>query len=121
MEKSSKMNTLSIMSFYCGLLVLLSLGLYWFLALTPAPTAAEFPSGIIDRVHQVIMDVSVRIRNFSAFVAVITGIIALREIKKSDKVEKGKTFAWIGLIIGVVWILMGVLVSSIFLLARRMV
>ena len=121
MEKSGKMNTLSIMSFCCGLLVLISLGLYWFLALVPAPAASGLPSGVIDRVHNIIMDVSVRIRNFSAFVAVITGIIALREIKKSDRTEKGKIFAWIGLIIGVVWIIMGLLVSSLFLLVRRMI
>lgn len=120
MKQSVKTNTLALVSFSCGLIVILSLGLYWFLYLVPVRLPPRIPMVVIDRLHREIMDFSVTIRNYSALVAVITAILAFKEIKKKDGAEKGKFLAWIGLILGIVWIIIGILISSVFVLARYM-
>ncbi len=120
MKQTVKTNTFALISFCCGLLVLVSLVLYWFLYLVPVRLPPRIPMVVIDRLHQEIMDFSVTIRNYSALVAVITAILAFGEIKKKDGAEKGRFFAWIGLILGIVWIIIGVFISGVFMLARYM-
>jgi len=64
------------------------------------------------------MDLSVSLRNFCALTALVTGILGLREIKQKEVTEKGKTLAWVGIVLGAGWILFGLLIGIIFLLAE---
>jgi hypothetical protein len=45
------------------------------------------------------------------------GILALLEIKKKGGMEKGKLFAWVGIILGAAWILFRVGIALFFILA----
>lgn len=114
MKNSIKINRLSIVSFVSGLMALLSLGLYWVLFSVAFPSSPE-PA---NRALITIMDLSVSFRNLCALTALVTGIFGLREIKKKDGMQSGKTLAWVGIILGGGWILFGVLTSITFLLAK---
>ena len=114
MKSLIKTNRLSIIGFVSGLLALLSLGLYWVLFSQAFPSSLE-PA---NRVIITIMDLSVSFRNLCALTALITGIFRLREIKKKGGIERGKTLAWVGIILGAAWILFGLLTSITFLLAK---
>jgi hypothetical protein len=52
------------------------------------------------------------------FVALVTGILALTQIKKKGGTEKGKILAWTGIVLSTGWILFGWIVGIIFLLAE---
>lgn len=71
-----------------------------------------------NRLILTIMDASVTLRNLCALIALVTGILALREKKNNDGNKKDKIFAWIGIALGAGWILFGMLVGIIFLLAK---
>ena len=98
-------------SFIFGLIALFSLGLYWALQSLVSPTLSV---DFANRVILPIMDLSTMIRNMCAVVALVTGIIALVQIKKEVSSEKGKLFAWIGIALGAGWMLFGLLVGVIF-------
>lgn len=114
MESSTKTNRLAIVSFVSGLIALLTLGLYWALFTMAFPSSPE-PS---NRALITIMDLSVPVRNVCALAALITGILALREIKKKDGTEKGKILSWVGIVLGGGWIIFGLLAGIMFLLAE---
>lgn len=114
MDINKKTNRLAIISFVSGLLGFISLGLYWFLYTKVASSSEE----IMNRFLVPIMDGSVSVRNVCAPSALITGIIALIEIKKKRGAEKGKLFAWVGIALGAGWIIFGLLVGLTFLLAE---
>jgi len=88
MESSVKTNRLAIVSFASGLIALLSIGLIFILY-----NSQETAGGIISITDGIIMP----LRNLSVAVAIVTGLLALRQIKKKDGIEKGKTLAWVGI------------------------
>ena len=114
MENSVKTNRLAIVSFVSGLIALFSLGLYWVLFTIAFPSSPE----PMNRAIITIMDLSVSVRNLCAPAAIITGILGLREIKKKDGAEKGKILSWVGIVLGVGWVIFGFLVGITFLLAE---
>lgn len=118
MESSVKNNRLAIVSFVSGLITVLSLGLYWALFAIAYPSSGVSASGLADNVIRTILDLSVSVRNLCAPVALITGILALREIKKKVGTEKGKILAWVGIALGTGWMIFGLLVGITFLLAE---
>jgi hypothetical protein len=60
------------------------------------------------------LDLSASVQFLCAPVAVVTGILALREIKKKGGTEKGKILAWIGILLGAGYLLFGLLIFIIF-------
>ena len=114
MDIRKKTNRLAIISFVSGLIGFLSLGLYWLLY-SMVTSSSE---GLVNRVLIPIMDGTVSVRNVCAPGALITGIIALIEIKKKSGTEKGKLLAWAGIALGAGWIIFGLLVGLTFLLAE---
>jgi hypothetical protein len=118
MESSLETNRLTIVSFISGLIVLLSLGLYYGLFSIAYPTSSGQSPLLPERTIITIMDGSVSVRNFCALTALVTGILGLREIKVKDGNEKGKILAWIGIVIGSGWLLLGLLVGISFFLAE---
>ncbi len=107
MKSFVKMNRLAMISFVSGLIVIiiLSFGLYWLWF----PASAAHANTI-----RIILDRSVSVQYLCAAVALLTGILALRGIKKKDGAEKGKALAWSGMILGASYLLFGLLVSIIF-------
>ena len=118
MESSFETNRLTIVSFISGQIVLLSLGLYYGLVAIAYPTSPGQSPLLPERTIITIMDISVSVRNLCALIALVTGILALREKKNNDGNKKDKIFAWIGIALGAGWILFGMLVGIIFLLAK---
>ena len=118
LEPANRTNRLAVTSFVSGLIVLISLGLYRIFFLLAYPTSNGIPGETVNRFFLSLMDLTVPLRNLSAAAAILSGIAALREIKKKSTLQKGKLLAWSGIICGVSWILIGVLVGAAFLLAR---
>ncbi len=109
MENSVKTNRLAIVSVACGLIALVAIIFVFVLY-----GSQESSSGIISLADGIIMP----LRNLCVAIALLTGILALREIKKRDGTEKGKFFAWVGIVIGAGWLLFGLLVGIIFILSE---
>ncbi|MFH1446442.1 MAG: DUF4190 domain-containing protein [Chloroflexota bacterium] len=118
MENSIKTNRLAIVSFVSGLIALLSLGFYWVLFLIAFPSSPGYAPESANRAIITIMDLSISVRNLCALVALLIGILALRDIKKKDGTEKGKILAWVGIILGAGEVLFRLLVGIIFILAK---
>ena len=118
MENKLKVNSLAIISFISGTIVFFSLGLYYALSQTLLRNIDLFSLEILNRVPLVLMELSVPFRNIFAPLAVVTGVFGLREIKKNPQTQKGKSLAWIGMLFGGGWIVLGVLVSVVFLVAK---
>ena len=114
MEDSVETNRLSIVSLITGLVIPLSLGLYWVLF----PVAFPSSTGSANPFILTIMDFSVSVRHFCAPVALFSGFLALRQIKKNAGIEKGRISAWLGIILGAGWIIFGMLVGMIFMLGE---
>lgn len=119
MENPIKTNRLAIVSFVSGLMALLLTFGVFFVRLSfytslegtlpeptdPALARFEFWSTWVGRLG-----------SLATFGAIITGILALREIRRKGGMDKGKLFAWIGIILGGGWILFRVLVAIYFIL-----
>ena len=118
MENKLKVNSLAIVSFISGIIVLFSLGLYYALSQIFLRNLDLFSLEILNRVPLVLMELSVPFRNIFAPLAVVTGVFGLREIKKNPQTQKGKSLAWIGMLFGGGWIILGILVSITYLLAK---
>jgi hypothetical protein len=116
MDIGKKTNRLAIISFVSGLIGFISLRLYWFLYMKIASSSEE----LVNRSLIPIMDGSVSIRNICAPGALVTGILALIEIKKKGGAEKGKSLAWVGIALGAGWILFGLLVGVMFLIGEEL-
>jgi hypothetical protein len=114
-HNSAKNNRLALVSFICGLIALLSLGLYWLLQALAFPSSSEVMG---NRFILPIMDITVSVRNLCAITALVTGLIAINQIKKAGLKEKGRAFAWIGIVMGAGWILFGLLVGALFLFSE---
>ena len=109
MEPSNKTNRLSIISFACGLTALISIGIIF-----AVYNLTESTQGILFITDGILMP----IRNLSVVVALVTGILALRDIKKKGPSEKGKWLAWAGIILGAAWLLFGAFVGLVFLISK---
>jgi hypothetical protein len=110
-ESPAKTNRLAIVSFVSGLMVIALnvFGLYWL----------SFPASIEAwNTIRPILDLSVSVQYICAPVALFTGILALREIKKKDGTEKGKILSWMGIVLGAGYILFGALVFIMFSVAE---
>ncbi len=118
MEPATRTNRLSIISFVSGLIVLISLGLYQIFSLLAYPTSEGNSVEPINRIFLTLMDLTVPVRNLSAVAALLLGFLALREIKKKNGIEKGKLLAGLGILCGAGWILIGLLVGTLFLLGE---
>jgi len=101
MQTSKKLNRMAFFSFIFGLIALLSLGLSWVLQ---NMIFQSYSVVFANRVILPIMDVSTMVRNLCATMALVAGIIALNQINKAGLIEKGKFFAWIGIVFGSTWI-----------------
>lgn len=113
MKTTVKTNRLATVSLVSGLIALFALGPILFLLLfPPSPGNLPEPSSPINT----LLTFSRPIGNLFTLVSLVTGILALREIKKKGGTEKGKLFAWIGIIIGGGWILFRVLIAIYFIL-----
>ena len=120
MENKLKVNSLAIVSFFSGIIVLFTLGLYYALSQTLYMNLELFSSEILNRVPLILMELSVPFRNIFAALAVLTGVFGLRELKKNPETQRGKSLAWIGILLGGGWIILGLLVGSIFFLAKTL-
>jgi hypothetical protein len=107
MESSVKINRLAAISLVSGLIIiaLFSFGIFW----SSVPSSPGFSDTI-----RTLMDYSVPAQYLCALVALVTGIIALGAIKKKVGDEKGKIFAWVGILIGAGYILLGLVIFIIF-------
>ena len=114
MQSTVKTNRLAVVSMISGLVIPLSLGLYWVLFRLAYQTSPGYSPGA----DNPIMDLSVSLRQICAPVALLTGFLALRQIKKNAEIEKGKIPAWIGIILGAGWLLFGLLVGMVFLVGN---
>jgi hypothetical protein len=117
MKITVKTNRLAIASFVSGLLaLLLTFGLLLVrmsLFISPDGTllkptnptlkAIEFWSPWVSRLGSIV-----------TIGAILTGILALLEIMKKGGREKGKIFAWVGIILGAAWILFRVAIALFF-------
>ena len=114
MENSLKTNRLALISFISGLIALLSLGLYYALfAINNITPTGPFGPTLVS-----IMDLTVPVRNLLSTVAMVTGILAIIEIKKKEGTEKGKSLAWGGILLGAAWFLFRLVVGLFFLLSE---
>ena len=109
MQSSVKTNRLAIFSFASGLIAMISIITIFVIYRTQ-----ETSGSVISITDGVIMP----LRNLSVALALLTGILVLREIKKKEGTEKGKILAWFGIVLGAGWILFGLLVGITFLLAE---
>ncbi len=110
MTSSIKTNRLAIVSFVSGLISIIGIVFIFVFY-----TLQEAAGGIIISITDGII---MPLRNLCVAVALLTGILALREIKKKDRTEKGKILAWVGLVLGAGYILFGLLVGITFSLAE---
>lgn len=114
MEINVTTNRLAIISFVTGLIGILTVVLTMLpLLFPPSLENLPEPTGLI----AIIMGFSRSVRDLSTFVALVTGILSLREIKKKSGMEKGRLLAWTGIIVGGGWILFRVLIALFFILA----
>lgn len=113
METTIETNRLAIASFASGLIGLSALSPFLFLLLFPSsPGNLPEESSPIN----ILLTLSRSIGNLSTLVSLIAGILALREIKRKGGTEKGRLFAWVGIVIGGGWILFRALVALYFIL-----
>ena len=109
MECSNKTNHLAIVSFVSGMIALICIVLIFVFY-----NSAETAEGIINITDGIIMPV----RNLCVIVTLLTGILAVKDIKKTGGTKKGKIFSWFGIVVGAGWILFGLLVGITFLIAE---
>ena len=109
MEHSNETNRLAIACFISGMIALLCIVLIFVLY-----NSAETSNSIRRITDGIIMP----IRNLSVVVTLLTGILALNDIKKKGGTKKEKILSWSGIVIGAGWILFGSLVGITFLLAK---
>jgi hypothetical protein len=109
MKPANKINLLALISFISGLTALLTIGIIFAIYNFVDPT-----EGILFITDGILMPV----RNLAVFAALVTGILALINIKKSGGAERGKLYAWVGIVLGGGWLLFGLLVGLTFLLSN---
>jgi hypothetical protein len=97
MEITFKTNQLAIVSLVCGLIALVSFGATY--SAIFLPSTENLPEATT-RLLVTLLYFPRSIYLLSAELSLIIGILALNEIKIAGGIEKGKTFAWIGIILG---------------------
>ena len=97
MEITVKTNQLAIVSFICGLIALVSFGTVYSLLFFWSPE--NLPEAAMTLISALLYFPR-SIYLLSAELSLIIGILALNEIKIAGGMEKGRTFAWIGIILG---------------------
>ncbi|MFQ3631100.1 hypothetical protein [Roseiflexus sp.] len=108
MPHAVRITRLAIVSCASGLLALLCMaGIVVVLSL--APTSDELVVALVD-------GILIPVRNLSVLVALVTGVFALMRIRRKEGAEKGATLAWLGIALGIVWIVFGILVMLAFVL-----
>jgi len=120
MENKLKTNPLSVVSFISGIFVIASLGLFYSLSHFLLMNDDVLSFEIFNRFLHVLLAFSVPVRNIFAPLAVLTGFFGLREIKRNEIAQKGTTLAWIGILLGGGWVILGIVVSIVFLLAKML-
>lgn len=99
-------NWLAVISFVSGLLALLCIaGTFAVLRLAPTAIYLDF-----------ILQLLIPLRDLSVLIALVTGILALGEIGRKGGAEKGKALAWLGIAVGIGWIVFFILVVVAFFL-----
>ncbi len=111
MKPVNKVNRLALISFISGLTALVTIGIIFAIY-----NFGEPAEGILFITDGILMPV----RNLAVLTALITGILALINIKKTGGDQRGKLLAWIGIVLGGGWILFGLLVGLIFLLSNAL-
>ena len=114
MENPVKTNRWAIVCFVSGLISFLS---FFGIILFP-PLFSAFSGNFPEPGSPInnIMDVSRSVRNPATIVSMVTGLLALRGIRKKGGMEKGKTLAWVGIALGVGW---QVLIIAFFIIFSR--
>ncbi len=98
MEGSVKTNRLAIISIASGVMALLGQGLILVLGVIFPPPPGHF-SPLLGRAGLIIL-LSALATVLSLPIALVTGILALRQINKKQRIEKGKGLAWAGIALG---------------------
>jgi hypothetical protein len=111
MELTLQTNRLAIASFVSGLIAMPGL-LATFVVLLYPGYLPEPGSPF-----NTFMDLSRSVRDLGTIAALVTGVLALREIRKKGGTEKSKILAWAGIILGGGWTLFRVAVAIFFILA----
>lgn len=97
MQITFKTNQLAIVSLVCGLIALVSFGaMYSAMFLQSTENLTEATTSLI--VTLLYFPRSIYL--LSAELSLIIGILALNRIKIAGGMEKGKLFAWVGIILG---------------------
>ena len=96
MEMTVKTNRWAIVSFVSGLIAFLILGALLLAGVTASPGDLPEPTSPINT----ILDVSRSALDLCTILSLLTGILALREIRKKGGMEKGKKLAWVGITLG---------------------
>ena len=109
MKITVKTNRLAIASFVSGLIAFIILGALLLAGVTASPGNFPEPGSPINS----IMDVTRSVGNLATIVSLVTGLLALRAIRKNGGMEKGKTLAWVGIALGAGW---RVLIAIYFIL-----
>lgn len=113
MDNHIKTNRLAVASLASGLIGFFALSPLLFLLLFP-PSPGNLPEE--SSPINILLTLSRSIGNLATLVSLVTGILALREIKRKGGTEKGRLFAWVGIAIGGGWILFRALVAIYFIL-----
>ena len=109
MEICIKTNRWAVVSFVSGLLSFLSIVIPFVLISAFSGNFPE-PGSPINS----FLDVSRSVRNPATIVSLLTGFLALREIRKKGGMEKGKTLAWAGIALGAGWQVLSIAFFIIF-------
>ncbi len=108
-ETTVKINRLALASLISGLIALLCIALSFLSYSSPGTT-----TGWLNLVDGIIIP----LRNLCVAVALVTGVIALGDMRKNGGSRKDKIFAWTGLLLGAGWIIIAGLVGLAFLLGE---
>lgn len=109
MTGSSRTNILAIISFLSGLTALAS-GSFVFLLYRLDASAGR----LLFLTDGILMP----LRDLCVTAALLTGVLALIQIRKPEREEKGKRLAWAGILLSAGWILFGLLVGAAFFLGE---
>jgi hypothetical protein len=97
MEITFKTNRLATISFLSGLIAFLILGALLLVGGTTSPGKLPEPASPID----FMMVMARSVLDLCTLLSLLMGILALRDMAKKSGMEKGKLFAWTGIVLGV--------------------
>lgn len=109
MEYPIRTNRLAVISFISGITAIFFIVIPF--VVYNSTQTAEFVTRITD-------GVILPIRNLCVIATFMTGILALKDIKKTGGTKISKIFSWFGIVIGAGWIFFGSIVGITFLVAE---